>query len=159
MTLDEIADEVVVYIAKLRDLFVEDYAVARRRADELNRDLEARKGSFLADFLGSLPRAALIQRRLIATRQGARCVLALHAYKAKHGRWPAKLEDALPDKLAKFALDPFSNNPLVYELKDGGEPRLYSVAENGNDDGGDVFKKDGKPGWGETGDYVFWPRE
>jgi hypothetical protein len=87
-----------------------------------------------------------------------RLVLGLHAYRAKHGQWPADLIDVLTGKSARLNIDPYSNKPFVYMLRDG-EPFLYSVSANGVDDGGEIFRRDGKPGWGETGDWVFWPNQ
>jgi len=48
--------------------------------------------------------------------------------------------------------------PAVHlRLKDG-QPLLYSVGENGVDNGGEAFLTDGRPASGPTGDFILWPR-
>ena len=51
-------------------------------------------------------------------------------------------------------IDPYSGKQFIYLVKDG-QPLLYSIAADGNDDGG---RHDAH--WGEGsngGDFVFWP--
>ena len=80
--------------------------------------------------------------------------MAIHVYKLKERKWPAKLEDLAIEDLKTLRIDPYSDKDFVYKLtKDG--PLLYSIASDGKDDGG---RHD--PKWGESsegGDYVFWP--
>src|SRR5205085_11130468 len=90
---------------------------------------------FTQRFLISYQGAYLERLRTEATRRAVGLVLALHAYRDAKGRWPAALTD-LPDGLrTRLALDPFSGRRFVYRAG-GGEFKLYSVAEDGTDDGG-----------------------
>ncbi len=162
----ETPQELAVIVRESRDhcagckaLFVADYQESSRRAEELDRNLKAQKGETpLGTFAPSLTRFSQIQRGAIASRNAYRTIFLLHAYQAEHGSWPQTLKEALPGKRGGVAIDPFSNKPFGYQLKDG-KPFLYSVSTNGVDDGGEPCRDDdGKPKWGDTGDYVFWPR-
>jgi hypothetical protein len=69
--------------------------------------------------------------RLLLTDVG----YALAAYNADHGAFPDSLDALVPDLLPAVPLDPFTGDPLRYELKGDGF-LLYSVGANGRDDGG-----------------------
>ncbi len=96
-------------------------------------------------------------------RRATQCILAIHCYQDKWGRWPLKLEqidDFLPRALR---IDPFSGKPFLYESKKE-KFRLYSVGWDGEDQSGKHHKR-----WGYEfdqqlkvsrfieSDYVFWP--
>jgi hypothetical protein len=68
-------------------------------------------------------------RRLLMTEA------ALRLFRSEHGRWPASLNELVPDLLSKVPADPFSDRPIVYRCTDDGY-LLYSVGGNGVDDGG-----------------------
>jgi hypothetical protein len=59
----------------------------------------------------------------------------LAAYRQDHGRYPEKLGELSPKYLVKIPGDLFSGKPLIYRLEGTGF-LLYSVGENGIDDGG-----------------------
>jgi hypothetical protein len=66
---------------------------------------------------------------------------ALAAYRSDRGGYPAKLDELAPKYLTAVADDLFSGKPLIYRpAKDG--YLLYSVGENGKDDGGQWFGDD-----------------
>jgi len=131
-----------------------------RRLGELSREQSAKlsENSFTAAFMPVFDRAYMLQLRGEAHRRGTLVVLALHAHRAKHGKWPKSL-DKIDKQLGLKGLkelleDPFSGKDFVYKIKNG-EPLLYTVSLNGTDDGG---HHDGKWGEGEIeSDYVFWP--
>ncbi|MDA0659573.1 MAG: hypothetical protein O3C60_12110 [Planctomycetota bacterium] len=60
-------------------------------------------------------------------------VLAL--YRAKHGIYPETLAQLVPSLLPTIPIDPYSEQPLVYERRNDGY-LLYSVGKNGMDDHG-----------------------
>ncbi len=60
---------------------------------------------------------------------------ALAEYHAGFDHYPPELESLVPDYLDAVPLDPFTGDPLKYELTDGGF-LLYSVGPNETDDGG-----------------------
>ena len=61
--------------------------------------------------------------------------LALAAYRAEQGSYPAKLADLTPKYVAAIPLDPFNDQALHY-TRQGDGYLLYSVGVNGKDDGG-----------------------
>jgi hypothetical protein len=85
-------------------------------------------------------------------------MLALHAYKNKNGNWPDSLsavDSAMQlNGFGEAMIDPYSDKPFVYQVKDG-RPVLYSVGANGVDDGGIRVTELGSR-IGDV-DLVFWP--
>jgi hypothetical protein len=64
--------------------------------------------------------------------------IALERFKLRNGVYPANLEALKPEFLSQIPEDPMSGKSLVYKLKSDGRFLLYSVGEDGNDDGGDA---------------------
>ena len=166
--LDIAVAEVQLIYARYERLFLEPYLKARQQNEEIQHEFEQIKdnidpsregemGRTMVRLLASISasshwRAAVAFRRLVADRNATYLILAIHAYKGKHGSWPTRLAEATTGELAQFRNDPFSNSDLVYRL-DHDEPVLYSVGYNGKDDGGQRAEKS----WAETGDRVYWP--
>lgn len=135
----------------------EHYAAARPAIAELERELAASTSPSLALMAPSLSRAVQIHARAAAERRGTHLVLRLHAHRAQQRAWPRDLQDFVPAGRGRLDLDPLSGQRFIYRLQDG-QPLLYSIGEDAKDDGGQVYRKDDHPTWGETGDCVFWPR-
>jgi hypothetical protein len=74
---------------------------------------------------------AKAQANLCTTRVG----LTLEAYRAKTGSYPDSLAVLVPGILPELPEDPFTGTPLLHRLSDA-EVLVYSVGENGIDDGG-----------------------
>ena len=64
---------------------------------------------------------------------------ALAVHRAKHGEYPEALEELVPEILTEQPLDLYSEAPFLYERKEDDGYLLYSVFENGKDDGGDYY--------------------
>lgn len=79
----------------------------------------------------------------------ASLALAIAAYQAKKGRYPAQLDNLVPDYITKIPTDPFDGKPLKVTAIEGGLV-LYSVGVNGVDDGGEEYNRVNK-----TGDITF----
>lgn len=63
-------------------------------------------------------------------------MLAIHAYKAEHGKLPSTLNDLVPGYLSKIPEDPLTDHaPLRYKLS-GSHFVLYSIGPDGIDNGG-----------------------
>jgi hypothetical protein len=73
-----------------------------------------------------------------STQARGRCAvaaLAAERYRLRHGTWPESLAALVPELLPAVSADPFDGRPLRYrKLADG--VVIYSVAEDGTDDGG-----------------------
>lgn len=100
-------------------------------------------------------------RRCLAARSAAITILALHAYRGKHGSWPSDLCEIVELIGGEAPRDPFG---CQLRYKEGnGTFLLYSIGQDGKDDGGRQIYWDEKPSWTTNtgpkvrGDYVFWP--
>jgi hypothetical protein len=73
-----------------------------------------------------------------ATRHLAATALAITLYRADHdGAFPTKLDELVPKYLPAVPADPLATaDSRVRYIADEGRPRLYSVGEDGADDGG-----------------------
>jgi hypothetical protein len=83
--------------------------------------------------------------RRLGDRRMAAVALAVRLYRVDHdGAWPASLDDLVPGCLPAVPADPFAagGRPLRYKVDAptadgrGTEPAVYSVGEDGVDDGG-----------------------
>ncbi len=93
----------------------------------------------------------LLYRRMAAT------ALAIGLYKADHDQRPEQLEQLVPEYLPAVPLDPFSpsDEAIRYILHDE-HPRLYSVGENGADDGGQKTSYEDDKGYTYKSDILFY---
>ena len=94
-------------------------------------------------FAAAQTQAATLRRvvelldRAAMARDLTRVSLALAAFKAEKGCFPASLADLSPAYLKELPKDVFSGKDLIYKpAVDGHGYVLYSVGENGVDDGG-----------------------
>jgi hypothetical protein len=97
-------------------------------------------------------RGVEIQRSLVVA------AIALERYKLKHSAYPAEFSALWPEFAAGPFRDPIDGKPLHYRLNPDGSFVLYSVGENGVDDGGNPEPQEGAPRqWWRARDAV-WPR-
>jgi hypothetical protein len=85
----------------------------------------------------SVNRSVLTHYRGLTDRRAAAVLLAIRLYQVDHGATPANLDLLVPAYLPAVPIDPFSTgaHPLRYITKPGSEA-VYSVGEDGRDDGG-----------------------
>ena len=83
----------------------------------------------------AVQKAEMRHKRIIAHVRLLIGELAVRCYQSEPGRVPARLDELVPNYLATVPLDPFSGHPLVYRPQ-GTNWLLYSVGEDGVDDGG-----------------------
>ena len=90
-------------------------------------------------------------------RQMTLAAVALKRYRLRHGTLPPRLEALVPELLPSVPYDYMSAKPLGYRLKADGTYVLYSVGEDGKDDGADPTSLPGTPPglWG--GRDAVWP--
>jgi hypothetical protein len=91
-------------------------------------------------FLPSLTKAVKKHMREDVLVQLTRCGIAVERFRLKNGKLPASLEEIVPDFLAGEQMDPFSGEPMQFETNEEGYV-IYSVGQNGEDDGGKVSSK------------------
>jgi hypothetical protein len=135
-----------------------------REAQLPPREQPAAEQAFAADARALPPWEALATRALLPAvgkigeverRRLAhlRCLLAAVAaerYRLAHGAWPESLGQLAPGLLTEVPPDPFDGRPLRYRRFAEGVV-VYSVGENGQDDGGRVRPEEYTPskdiGW------------
>jgi len=94
--------------------------------------------SMMSQSLVSIGRFPYRIFRIEAARQIVIGAIALKRYQLRHGSFPARLSDMVPEFVAAVPDDPMDGKPLRYRLDSDGTYVLYSVGEDGKDDGGDV---------------------
>jgi hypothetical protein len=96
-------------------------------------------------------------RRVVIT------AIALKRFQLKHGQWPETLAELAPEFFQTAPLDPYDGKPLKYRPNADGTFLLYSVGEDGVDDGGDFSPVKPSPlgslhwNWQHARDWV-WPQ-
>lgn len=90
----------------------------------------------------SVKRAEMRNNRLAAHLRLLTTELALRSYQAEQGRIPAGLEQLVPKYLQHVPSDPFSGKPMIYRPQ-GTNWLLYSIGEDGVDDGGKPVGRSG----------------
>lgn len=83
--------------------------------------------------LGNVTRKVM---QVEVAKQMAITAIALKRYQLKHGNYPPDLNSLVPEFVSAIPLDAVDGKPLRYKLNSDGTFLLYSVGENGVDDGG-----------------------
>jgi hypothetical protein len=94
------------------------------------------------------------------SRQLVVTVIALERYKRHHGNYPAELASLVPDWVSALPQDPVNGQPLRYRLNDDGTFTLYSIGEDGVDNGADASNANPASTsfhWQQGRDWV-WPK-
>ena len=97
------------------------------------------------------PADAETARRLTVT------AIALERYHLQHNTYPVSLNELVPAFLPQVPTDFMDGKPLRYRLQPDGNFLLYSVGEDGKDDGGDATPDGSATDWTRARDIV-WPR-
>lgn len=94
-----------------------------------------------------------IRRMMLAevTKRVVVTAIALKRYQLKHRNYPENLDALVPEFLTSVPLDPVDGNPLRYRSNADGTFVLYSIGENGKDDGGNPSLEPGR-----TGSFFYW---
>lgn len=113
----------------------------------------------------SLDRSVDVEYRYTTERRLAATALAIAWYRSGHGgELPTTLDQLVPRYLPEIPRDPMSANgtPLGYKPA-ATQPILYSVGENGTDDGGDSSpsrpKAQSAVGWAQRDYIIFLKRQ
>lgn len=77
--------------------------------------------------------------------------ITLKRYQLKHGNYPVDLNSLVPEFFSTVPLDPVDGQPLRYRRNPDGTFLLYSVGENGVDDGGNPSLEKGA-----TSSSYYW---
>jgi len=152
------AREGVIYLDRIEECIraIHLPACQRRQAIE-TADAHYRRSLRRGGLLPATDHAANIMRRDVEELlrlDMARAMLAVERHRLAHAGLPDGLDQLVPACLAAVPEDPFRGAPLRYRRLDGGFV-VYSVGEDGKDDGGQPEPpKELKKG-GETWDIGF----
>ena len=94
----------------------------------------------VACFMPSLTRASLMAEYITQERDAVLVAVALRIYHRRHGEWPATLDELVPHLLPRVPYDRYDGGPIKYRIVDG-QPLLYSVGVDRDDDGGHIPDK------------------
>lgn len=88
---------------------------------------------FFGEFSSAIGRTLRIEsaRRVVVT------AMALKRFQLKHGKLPGTLNELAPEFFPSVPIDPYDGKSLRYHPNPDGTYLLYSVGEDGRDDGGD----------------------
>ncbi len=114
------------------------------------------------DFTKEMAAAMEMERALsldFYEQQMALTAIAIHRYRLRTGHPPADLATLIPDYLPAMPQDRMHAKPLRYRVKPNGDFVLYSVREDGKDDGGDPSPLPGKENYRRIfdGRDAVWP--
>ncbi len=90
-------------------------------------------------------------------RQMTLAAIALRRHQLQYGQLPTSFEALVPEFLPLAPYDYLNAKPLGYRPKVDGTYVLYSVGEDGKDDGGDPTPRPGQPSGLWTGRDAVWP--
>lgn len=92
-------------------------------------------------------------------KQIAITAIALKRYQLRHGSYPSNLTELIPEFMSEIPRDPADGEPLRYRPVADGTFLLYSIGEDGKDDGGDPNPPDASKSraWQFGRDWV-WPQ-
>ncbi|HAB19667.1 MAG TPA: hypothetical protein PLX89_26055 [Verrucomicrobiota bacterium] len=111
---------------------------------------------FVRMLMPAMSNAAIKAVRAEVTARCAATACALERYRLRTGAYPEKLAALVPDFLSAVPRDPMDNQPLRYARTTDELFRLWSVGENGRDDGGHQRRSEERKKGKGVLDWV-WP--
>lgn len=102
-------------------------------------------GLFTRMMVPALSGAAKCTVEADARHQLARAAVAVETYRAKTAKWPARLDNLVPDYLDAVPMDPFDGKPMRMAAAQGAIV-LYSVGPNLKDETGAAWDKEKREG-------------
>jgi hypothetical protein len=123
--------------ADLQQIVVEMRTPSHLLAGVVSRQQRSRivSGMMLGLFLPAVTAATNAEDRANTTLELTRLAAALAVHRAEHGDYPEKLDELVPRALDKLPVDLYNSSPFSYK-REGQGYLLYTLGENGNDDGG-----------------------
>jgi hypothetical protein len=96
---------------------------------------------YLNGDFGWFERALRVAMQFETRRQMTLTAIALKRFEMRYSHLPADLKELVPEFLAELPRDYMTDQPLRYRLKAEREFILYSVGDDGRDDGGDTSRR------------------
>ena len=105
--------------------------LSRRRRSEIMA------AALLEYFIPAMGNCQIAPDRANIRLELMRLAAALSVFRAENGHYPEKLDDLVPRFVASLPIDIYSDKPPIYKADDDRAGcLLYSVGQNGVDDGG-----------------------
>ncbi|HVM50173.1 MAG TPA: hypothetical protein VMU04_19245 [Candidatus Acidoferrum sp.] len=108
--------------------------------------------------LPNYQKASQMGARAEVELQMTQAAIALKRFQLRHGCLPPSLDALVPEFLPAVPFDCMAGRPLRYHTTPDGAYVLYSVGEDGVDDGGDATLAAGMPNGMWTSRDAVWPR-
>ena len=127
--------------AELQQLIAHRSQLDTRLKAVVSRNARGRlmSNALASQMLPSIPSIVKSADRSTVQLQLTRTAAALAVFRAEHGSYPESLGQLVPAFIPALPIDIYSDKPLIYRAKDDGGYLLYSVYENGTDDGGNGY--------------------
>lgn len=132
----------------------EPFPQARERALQIEYELKSRQASpfpltklkynYTLHLFPAVRASFDVAARNIAQRDVLATAIAAERHRLKHGRYPEKLADLVPQFLSAVPSDPFDGEPLRCVAADDGLT-IYSIGRDGKDNGGLSLENSGEP--------------
>jgi hypothetical protein len=103
-----------------------------------------------------LDRVYISALRALTSLRGTATMFLLHQYYARQNEWPESLEQLDVPYGSDYLIDPFSEDRFIY-TRTADSFILYSVSEDGIDNGGNHKEWSQMYGTDDGTDFVFWP--
>jgi hypothetical protein len=110
--------------------------------------------------LMAIPNYARAGERAVRTeteRQMTLAAIAFKRFELRHGKLPSSLEALVPEFFTAVPYDYMNAKALRYRVESDGRYVIYSVGEDGKDDGGDPTPGPGQASGLWTGRDAVWP--
>lgn len=123
--------------------------------DPMKSDLHYLHSSSIVSLSGVFKRAMAVE----TAKQVTVAAIALKRYHLKHAAYPESLTALVPEFLSEVPRDTMDGQPLRYRLNADGTFLLYSIGDDGKDEGGNPNPPDGSTSvqWQRGRDWV-WPQ-
>jgi hypothetical protein len=124
-------------------------------SDPMNSDLHCLLSSSITTLSGVFNRVIKVE----VAKQLTTATIALERYRAQHASYPNTLAALAPQFLNEVPRDPIDGQSMRYRLNSDGSFLLYSIGDDGKDDGGDPtsLKATNAVQWQSGRDWV-WPQ-
>jgi hypothetical protein len=142
--------------SKVKKLDINTNSAGSLYFSDVNKiDLHSMMSASVFSLSGFLNRAM----RSEAAKQMTITAIALKRYQLKHGNYPPNLDSLVPEFVSSIPLDPVDGQALRYRRNADGTFLLYSIGEDGVDDGGDPRPANNSTSfsWQRCRDWV-WPQ-
>jgi hypothetical protein len=140
--------------AKEKSFAAADSAIVEVLANREDRSIYDKLRYPMSESAVTLSRTVARAMRAETERSLLICAVALERYSLRHGDPPASLDALVPEFLVSLPIDYMDGKPLRYRLNADKTFTLYSVGEDGKDDGGDATLMPGK-----TSPQNLWNRK